>query len=937
MHRSKPSAARVNTVVLTVYTLSAVLLTWPLLRHFTTHVPGDGIDDPSLAWNLWWIKNRLIDQRNLDIFHVDWMFHPIDINLGFYTLTPLNGLLSVPLQTAFSMIIASNLILLSSFIIGGFGAYLLALQEIQNPKSKIQNLHLAALCAGFVYAFASSKLFYVSLGQFNIASSQWVPFCALYLLRLSRSTGWRSGLRNGCLAGLFLTLQAWAELTYASFLLIFAALVFLWSLFAGSRITLRAQRAPGSGQAHHATRITGFITCGLVFLLGIALFLWAMIPDLLREGDFFASGGGFADTFSADLAGYLLPTRLHPFFGDWVTGLAFPNDKGQQIFLGYSVMLLAIAGSVALLRRSQERWGGFWLVSTLFFGWMTLGAQVRWLGEPLPIPGPFDLISRLPFFSGNRYPSRYSVMLMLCVAVLAGAGVQWLLQMVSRPIRDKAIERWSDWRFVPQSPHRSIALSLIIIVFSIFILEHLSIPLPLSDFRTPPIYERLAAEPDDFALLELPTGWRNGARVLGKSDILIMMQQWYQTTHGKQRLGGNTSRNPPYKFQYFTDAPLVGDLIALMNAEPNSTPANAEIARVVDGELDTIIARNRPIAGQVLDFLGVRYVTVHVEKSPPALLRFVDEALPLTLVEEWRGPDWSGAASTIRLYRVTPTTPTSWEIDLALPEGQLYLAEGWSAVATNGVRYATRPCATLLLNLPDKGGQIRFALAEDLSNATIRLNGLPLAGAVASTPAGSTAALIDRVELCFDHRTPLTNLVTPDEQSGWPIGDTGAFIKHSLVIQSAGNDVGNFAHIFVDGVDVSPNGVGYNLVALDKAGVIQASKTFNTLATPEESQALADWLQQWPPGTIIAGAVRDEASLNLTETAVNALKAIGITADLRARFRWSHAFIGVIGAPPASALEAASLLQPATVHVGIAVDAPAVYCGVRRLLFMPSP
>ena len=931
-HRLKPLAARVHTVVLAVYTLAALLLTWPLVRHFTTHVPGDGIDDPSLAWNLWWIKVRLVDQRNLDIFHVDWMFHPININLGFYTLTPLNGLLSVPLQTAFGLIIASNLILLSSFVIGGFGAYLLATQELKTQAVKRQTVTLAACCAGFVYAFASSKLFYVSLGQFNIASSQWVPFCALYLLRLGRATSWRSGRRDACVAGLFLTLQAWAELTYASFLLIFAALVFLWSLFDRSRITNYELRITvhATRNTQHISRITNFIICGLVFLVGIAPFLWAMIPDLRNEGDFFASGGGFADTFSADLAGYLLPTRLHPFLGDWVTGLSFPNDKGQQIFLGYSVMLLAIIGSVALARRSQQRWwGGFWLIATLFFGWMTLGAQVRWLGEPLPIPGPFDLISRLPFFSGNRYPSRYSVILLLCVAVLVGAGVAWLLQRVE----ERKTGREED-RKTRSGPWRWGVIGGVIVLF---LVEHLSIPLPLSDFRVPPIYDQLAAEPGDFAVLELPTGWRNGARVLGKSDILIMMQQWYQTTHGKRRLSGNTSRNPPYKFQYFTDAPLIGNLIALMNAEPNSTPANAEIARVVDSELDALIARNRPVAGQVLDFLGVRYVTVHVEKSPPALLRFVDEALPLTLVEEWRGNDWSGAASTIRLYRVTPTELIEWEINLASPAGQLYLAEGWSTIATAGVRYATRPCATILLNLPNVGGQISFTLAEALSNATIRLNGYPLAGVVTSTPAGSTTALIDRVELCFDRRTPLAELATAETKQGWSIGKTGVTTNHSLVVQSAGNDVGNFAHIFVDGVDVSPNQVGYNLVALDTAGVVQGSKTFNTLASPGESQVLADWLQQWPPGTIIAGAVRDEASMKLTETAVNALKTIGLTTDLRERFRWSHAFVGVVGAAPGSALESTKLLQPATISVGIAVDAPAVYGGVGRIQFAANP
>ncbi|MEZ4737228.1 MAG: hypothetical protein R3E79_59870 [Caldilineaceae bacterium] len=613
MHRSAPASARGSVTALTVYTLAALILTWPLIRHFATHVPGDGIDDPSLAWNLWWIKERLVDQVTLDIFHVEWMFHPIRINLGFYTLTPLNGLLSIPLQTAFTLIVANNLILLSSFIIGGFGAYLLTLytlihrqpSTVHRPSSiagalwarpssmalyaHFVNVHRqsSALFAGFVYAFASAKLFYVSLGQFNIASSQWIPFCALYLLRLARARSWRSGLYNAALAGLFLTLQAWAELTYASFLLIFAALVFLWAL-----LTQHATR-----NTQHALRLTSFTIFGLTFLIGITPFLWAMIPDLLREGNFFASGGGFADNYSADLAGYLLPTRLHPFWGEWVNQFPFPHNLGEQIFLGYSVMLLAVLGGVTLLRQPTQRGSGaFWLVATFLFWWLTLGAQVRWMGAPTPIPGPFDLISRLPFFSGNRYPSRYSVMLLMCVAVLAGAGVHFLMSVAQRWRRDKEIKRLRDWRLFTsfQSLNLSISQSLTLGFLALFLLEQLSVPLPLSDFRVPSIYQRLAAEPGDFTVLELPTGWRNGARVLGKSNILIMMQQWYQTTHGKRRLGGNTSRNPAYKFQYFTNAPLIGDLIALMNAEPDSNDANDAIAQAVESTLDELIVRCRP-------------------------------------------------------------------------------------------------------------------------------------------------------------------------------------------------------------------------------------------------------------------------------------------------------------------------------------------------------
>src|SRR5690606_17477207 len=134
----------------------------------------------------------------LDIFHVDWLFHPIEINLGFYTLTPLNGLLSVPLQTAATLVVANNLLLLSSFVLGGYGVWLLT-QSVWARHFSHLDQRLAwviAWMAGGIYAFAGAKLFYASLGQFNIASSQWLPFCALYVWRTlhsnMRPTAWRN-------------------------------------------------------------------------------------------------------------------------------------------------------------------------------------------------------------------------------------------------------------------------------------------------------------------------------------------------------------------------------------------------------------------------------------------------------------------------------------------------------------------------------------------------------------------------------------------------------------------------------------------------------------------------------------------------------------------------------------------------------------------------
>ncbi|MCB0115619.1 MAG: hypothetical protein KDD84_16080, partial [Caldilineaceae bacterium] len=303
-----------HAAILGGFILLTLVLTWPLAGSFASHVPGDGIDDPSLAWNLWWIQHRLVDQLSFDIFHVDAMFFPIDINLAFYTLTPLNGFLSIPLQNALSLTIASNVMLVASFVLGGYGAYLLVREVIGDWGLKtgdrgsgigddpsfatatsittavrgdrmLSPQSLVPIFSALIYAFASSKLFYAALGQFNIASSHWVPFVVLFTVRTAR----RGLAKDALLAGLFLTFQAWSELTYASFLLIFVGIYFVWQVVAS---------APG-GSTRGMLRRLGlslrrqlppFLLMGAVTVAGLAPFLWAMAADLRLEGDFFASG-----------------------------------------------------------------------------------------------------------------------------------------------------------------------------------------------------------------------------------------------------------------------------------------------------------------------------------------------------------------------------------------------------------------------------------------------------------------------------------------------------------------------------------------------------------------------------------------------------------------------------------------------------------------------
>jgi hypothetical protein len=101
-----------------------------------------------------------------------------------------------------------------------------------------------------------------------------------------------------------------------------------------------------------------------------------------------------------------------------------------------------------------------------------------------------------------------------------------------------------------------------------------------------------------------------------------------------------------------------------------------------------------------------------------------------------------------------------------------------------------------------------------------------------------------------------------------------------------------------------------------------AKAAFDTHADPAAGARLAAWVEGLPSGSIVAGAARDEASMNLSEDAVSALRSLGVAADLRGHFRWGHAFIGATGAPPGSAVEALDGIRPAQAGVGLPVDAP---------------
>ena len=95
---------------------------------------------------------------------------------------------------------------------------------------------------------------------------------------------YRRRLYPAGMAALFITLQLWAELTYASFLAISLLLLLLWQLWLEKRRLWQ----------HGLDLLLPYLLLATLVLLGALPLLGAMLPDLRSEGNFFDRGGGFA-------------------------------------------------------------------------------------------------------------------------------------------------------------------------------------------------------------------------------------------------------------------------------------------------------------------------------------------------------------------------------------------------------------------------------------------------------------------------------------------------------------------------------------------------------------------------------------------------------------------------------------------------------------------
>ncbi len=689
-----------------VYAVLTLVLTYPLVRDLGGAIPGDSFDGWQNFWNFWWLKQSLVDQLRNPLW-TDLLYAPTGVSLLFHTLNPFNGLVTLPLQLAGNLYLAYNASVLLAFAAGGLGTFLLTYQVLAAARPRVP--WAAPFIAGLIFTFSPYHLAHL-LGHMQLISLQWIPFYALYLWRgLQRAQAGRSTWRDSAKAGLFLVLVALCDWYYLFYCLLLTALALGWVT------AILLWRAARSGERPTARTAWQVVVMPLASIALTVLVLSPILIPMVREArvfSFMVPPASESTRLSADLLAFVTPSGFHPWWGTavqtWADRTFTSSFSEYTVFVGFVALGLAVLGA---WRGGRGRW--FWLAATFLFFVLALGPVLHVAGQTDVLPGGGQL--RLPYawlydtlslMRISRSVSRFSVMVMLGLAVLAGMGVAWLLARLVHRRRLRLVTPW--------------------LLAGAILFEVLPVPYPVSPPDTPAWYTTLAQTPGSGAVLNLPVNWDRPGYLL------------YQTVHGRPLTVGYISRDDPRT--YTTRVPVLQQLRALGP--------------------DVLTDDLRRIGPSVLAWLGVEYVVLDNYKMPGPSEREPTTAIAQTVFDE-QAPVFSDERLTV--YQVQPPPDaepflvlgTGWgprqvvdqQVERALqPRADLQIINAQPLTLTITAR---GPAGTRLRIRSDAGAELaQFTLQPAWTTHTIPLaSTAPAARLWLEHPAGPDQVFVEALSL----------------------------------------------------------------------------------------------------------------------------------------------------------------------------------------------
>lgn len=507
-----------------LYAALTLLLTWPLgIAPHRTSLPVDP-DRMLFMWNLAW-NTHAVGHEPLSIFDSN-IYYPYQRTLAYSENLLGSTIFAAPvLWLTDNPLLAMNVVALLSCVLCGVGAYLLA--------RRLGIGEAGALLCGLIFAFSPARFF--RIGQLHLTTVQWMPF-SLAFLHTYFETRRPRDLR---LAILFFTAQVWTSGHGAVFLAVGVIALLVYRFALGEPLELK-RRARDVGLA------------GALLLVPVAV-MAVPYQRVQAEMGLKRTLENWAATPESFLTS---PTHVHQALLSLFWKGNIYDTATANLFPGYIPVLLTAAALLTVRQTKRLRDN-----ATPFYLLLTALAVSLSAGPPISI---WPLVYSLPGFNFIRGPSRFMLLGILAIAVLAAIGFERVTAHASSRTR----------RLI------AVALGMLLVVeFAAipFTLEHYRVRIPAAD-------RWLAWQPKPFVVAEVPT---LPSERYHTNYMLHSMAHWQKTVHGYSGM------RPPLHDELY--------------AQLRSFPDEQSIRRLIE--------------------LGVTYVVVHPGMYPPEMWPSVDERL----------------------------------------------------------------------------------------------------------------------------------------------------------------------------------------------------------------------------------------------------------------------------------------------------------------------
>jgi len=446
----------------------------------------------------WWFDHAISNFMNP--LRDSYIFYPLGLGMtdGIFPF-----LAFIPVTHWFGPVVSYNLYVLSSFALAGYGMFLLSRFVFKDV--------FAGFVAGLIFAFFLFH-FGAAMGHLHTFSVMWVPFFILFFVKMYDDPSWA----NIFFSSLFLAVNAGTSWTITVMIAIFCLFYVChrWSR------TFSRELFP---------RLAIFLLLSLSF---IAPGLYIILSEAVTNKNMSKPLGEFI-YYSADLLAFITPSPFHPIWGDASRKIyaEFGSNMSEKVvFIGYSVILLTVAGTHAW---AKEKVGRFFLLISIVFFVLSLGPVLHVFGvwrfteHNLTVMLPGILTKYIPFLDMIRVPSRYDIMFMFCVSLIAGYG--------SHDLFEKRLK--GGVKALSRKP----LLTFFIAVLILF--EYLAV-LPVQATKAiPKFYYSIQEKDGNGPIMEVPIGLV-GLRTLDTSALntSILNYYEYQTVHHRPIMGGYWSR-----------------------------------------------------------------------------------------------------------------------------------------------------------------------------------------------------------------------------------------------------------------------------------------------------------------------------------------------------------------------------------------------------------